>query len=598
MKTNPCFLFLQWFLLRLFIVVVFFLRFTNVGFSGTDLSNELYTPEPKTSGNMITTYCDVNLYPVNPSEKAFSISTSQDIGTTLLLTWTATPIIVSLYTVQVRKTGTTTWISSNAYTNQAKVPNLLPETQYDCRIITTDNNGNYYSTSPICTFLTGKTEFFSSYDIGTTLQLTWTNYNSWISSYAIQYRVVGSGIWAAAPAYTNLGKCSNLLPDTDYECKIQVYKNGSLWGLSQSGMFHTGSVQFTKSLDIGTTATVAWNDFNSWISAYTVQYRPLSSSTWGGVTANINQAKLSNLLPNTDYECLVQIYKNGLLWGPSQKDTFHTSSVQFNKSQDIGTTLLLEWTQFTGVASSYIVQCRPVGSGTWSSQTVYSDPAKATGFIPETDYECKVQINMNNAHYGTTQSGFFHTGKVDFIPLADHPTTMDIGWTSFAPWATSYILLYSKPPNPVNYNWLSSPVATTNLVTISVLPGQDYYIKLRVFINGVVWGDSEKKKIGRMNPVVKETFLIENNDFDLSTGINIYPNPFVEQINLEISAWEESSCTWAMYDMTGKQVMTGSKAITTGDNVLSIDASGLSKGIYMLNSIIDNQQQSFRIVKQ
>ena len=78
----------------------------------------------------------------------------------------------------------------------------------------------------------------------------------------------------------------------------------------------------------------------------------------------------------------------------------------------------------------------------------------------------------------------------------------------------------------------------------------------------------------------------------------LYPNPFAEQINLEITAGEASSCLWTVYDMSGKQVMSGNQDLTEGNNTMNIDASSLAKGVYMLNAIINNEKHSFRILKQ
>jgi hypothetical protein len=122
---------------------------------------------------------------------------------------------------------------------------------------------------------------------------------------------------------------------------------------------------------------------------------------------------------------------------------------------------------------------------------------------------------------------------------------------------------------------------------------EDYWVRLRVFLSTGFWGTTKEQKIGRIN---KSVSYIENNIME--SGLNIYPNPFVEQINLEISSEEASTCTWTIYDMTGKVVINGNEDIAIGNNTMNIDASALAKGVYMLNAVMNNEKLSFRIVKQ
>ena len=104
--------------------------------------------------------------------------------------------------------------------------------------------------------------------------------------------------------------------------------------------------------------------------------------------------------------------------------------------------------------------------------------------------------------------------------------------------------------------------------------------------------------MGRNNPPVKEISGVTNSDVNISSDLIIYPNPFTEQFNMDISAAEESTCAWSVYDMTGRLVLNRNEAIHKGDNLLNVEASTLTKGVYMLNAIINNEKHSFRIVKQ
>jgi hypothetical protein len=370
-----------------------------------------------------------------------------------------------------------------------------------------------------------------------------------------------------------------------------VYKNGVFWGLSPVGSFTTGNVTYSTTQDIGTTLLLSWNNF-AWATSYSLQYRKVGNPSWIGSSASSNSIKLSNLVADADYECKVSVFKNAQ-WGTCQTGTFHTGKVQFSTSQDIGTTLQLAWTTFNGTATSYVVQYRPNGTSTWLGAPSTANPMKLINLLPETIYEAQVKVYVNNTAWGISNIGTFTSGKVDFTMITDNGTSMEIGWTSFAPWATSYTLQYSLPAMT---NWLYATTTSTTSTTVSpVLSAQDYFVRLRVFVGSTLWGVSKEAKIGRSTPPAKGFTAVTD---DVSTGLNVYPNPFVEQINLEISAEESSNCTWSIYDITGKLILSGNQSIEIGRNTLNIDATDLSKGVYMLNAFLNNEKHSFRIVRQ
>ncbi|MEI6853530.1 MAG: fibronectin type III domain-containing protein [Bacteroidota bacterium] len=430
-------------------------------------------------------------------------------------------------------------------------------------------------------------------DIGTALLLTWTTIPD-ASQYVIQYGLHGSGTWLGAPAYTNQAKLSNLQANTAYDCRIGVFKNGIFWGYTSLGSFTTANVNYTKTLDIGTTMQISWNSFAPWATMYAIQYRVSGSSTWIGAPATTNLVKISNLIPDTDYECQIRVYKN-TLWGTCQTYNFHTGKVQFNSCQDIGTTILLGWTAFTGNASSYNIQHRQTGTSTWISQIVYNNPAKVTNLLPETSYEFRVTPYVNNTTYGTSQIDTITTDKVKLVTMADNFTSMDIGWVSLAPWATSYVLEFTLPGVP---NWISTAPTTLNDALMTpIAPGQDYFLRLKVYIGTDLWGTSKEQKIGRNNPPLQNIAGVETNGGS-SINMNVYPNPFMELINLDINAVEESQCQWTLYDMNGRVVMKNTEVISEGNNTIDIKAIDLPKGMYMLSTIMSNEKHDFRILKQ
>ncbi len=451
-------------------------------------------------------------------------------------------------------------------------------------LINLQKPSNKYLTNVPCSFST-------SQDIGTTLLLTWTAFPD-ANVFAIQYRVPG-GNWIGAPAYTNQAKMINLTPNTYYECQVVIYKNSLMWGISQLGGFTTGSESYSKSLDMGTTAQITYNSFAPWASSYTLQYRVIGTTTWLGASSTTNQAKVVNMIPNSNYECRLNVYIGGVLWGICQLGTFHTESLTFTKSQDMGTTLLMSWTNLPW-ATNYTLQVRKLGTTTWIGAPSLTNQIKVPNLLPNTDYECRLNVFISSGFWGYSALDTIHTDLVVFNIISDNVTSMQLGWNSFAPWATSYTLQYRLP---LSSSWASSANTTNTNIQISpVINGQDYFIRLKIFIGTTLWGISQEEKIGRTIPA-KESMTGKEGE-NAYDKINVFPNPFTENIKVEISQKDITPFSWTLYDLIGNQLKSGNSCILPENKVFDIPTSDLSKGVYIFSVISNENRQSFRIVKQ
>jgi hypothetical protein len=439
-----------------------------------------------------------------------------------------------------------------------------------------------------------QTTFNITQDIGTTIQLDWTPTAGAIS-YALQYRVP-YGLWNGILAYTNSVKISNLNPGTYYEYRVITYTN-TLFSVSQVGNFTPEDLTFTKSQDIGNTCQINWDDLSSWASSYIIQYRPFGSSVWTGSPTSINMHKATNLIPETTYECRIQVYKNGYLWGITRPTTYTTGKVSFTTSQDIGTTLLLSWDNFSPWAALYTVQYRKLNTNSWIGLTSNTNQLKILNLTPDYNYEFCLRIYKNNGNslslWGVSPITVIRTCKVDFSTLSDNGNSIEIGWTSFSPWANYYTLQYSLPALTT---WIANPVTTGNSAIISpILPEQEYYVRLKVYVGNTLWGITKEQKVSRISSSGKSLSIFDDSE---SEGVSVYPNPFAAQFQLEIISTEISECSWSLTDMCGRTIMKGNKTLTQRKNVLQIEGSDLAKGIYILNAIINNKKHEFRLIKE
>jgi hypothetical protein len=357
-------------------------------------------------------------------------------------------------------------------------------------------------------------------------------------------------------------------------------------------IYETSLFQVTQ--DIGTTLFLSWPAISG-AASYSIYYRPLlspPSGSWVGNSVSYPFIKAINLTPGTVYECKYIAYKsNGSpVAGGTASGTFTPAHVAFAKNNDIGTTCQINWDDWSSWASSYVFQYQ-IGS-TWFPAVRYANNGKALNMTPGVNYQCRVIVYRNGSLWGTTEIYNFTPQPVVFT-LGTHTTTAcDISWNSLAPWATSRAFYYRPLTSPPSGTWIGNTTNLNDNVHLTGLtPNVTYECKLGVYLPSY-WGETMTGQF-MLTSGTKELSSNVGND-----GINVYPNPFKEQVNLDLFVKEENKVIWNIYDMTGKVVLSGSENITAGYSTFNIDATGLSKGVYMLNAIMNDQMQSFRIMKQ
>ncbi|MEZ5195060.1 MAG: T9SS type A sorting domain-containing protein [Bacteroidales bacterium] len=79
---------------------------------------------------------------------------------------------------------------------------------------------------------------------------------------------------------------------------------------------------------------------------------------------------------------------------------------------------------------------------------------------------------------------------------------------------------------------------------------------------------------------------IEDNSLKLNMG-QIYPNPAVNDIQFELNLAKTEEITFAIYNESGQIVQSLKHPVYAGNNIVNIDISKLSTGIYILG-IINN----------
>ena len=92
---------------------------------------------------------------------------------------------------------------------------------------------------------------------------------------------------------------------------------------------------------------------------------------------------------------------------------------------------------------------------------------------------------------------------------------------------------------------------------------------------------------------------------DVITGLNerrdafnvsVYPNPTVSEVNVAFNAPNSGVAYISIVDMTGREVRNINKNAGSGPNQVKVDVSGLNKGIYFVNTLVNNKLSVTKLV--
>jgi uncharacterized protein (TIGR02145 family) len=81
-------------------------------------------------------------------------------------------------------------------------------------------------------------------------------------------------------------------------------------------------------------------------------------------------------------------------------------------------------------------------------------------------------------------------------------------------------------------------------------------------------------------------------------GINIYPNPTNNNINVVIQATSETQTNIRITDLLGRVVLEQTEALITGSNTITYNISDFAKGVYLIQVSNGNEQKVFKLVKE
>jgi len=86
--------------------------------------------------------------------------------------------------------------------------------------------------------------------------------------------------------------------------------------------------------------------------------------------------------------------------------------------------------------------------------------------------------------------------------------------------------------------------------------------------------------------------------FKALEAAKVYPNPFMNQININFVSNDVNNLEVKLYDVLGKEIYSETMQVLQGENTLTLNTNtALAGGIYHLKLVKENKSTSFRLIK-
>ncbi|MBL0047827.1 MAG: fibronectin type III domain-containing protein [Bacteroidetes bacterium] len=436
--------------------------------------------------------------PAPPCNAPTGLSSSAITYNSATINWTAYSGATA-YILKYRVIGAPTWTSVNSSNTTYNLTNLSSSANYEFKIQSDCGNSNTSSFTSTSTFVTPAPP--CNAPVG--LNASSVTYNSailnWgivagVSSYTVQYRVVGTANWINTSSASNSKTVTGLNASSNYEFQLQSdCGNGNLSSFSASSTFSTpappcsvpSALMASSITDVS--ANLDWSNFAG-AGTYNLQYRIIGSSTWTSVVCSINSKNISGLSASTTYEFQVQSdCGNGNVSAYSGSSNFSTTATPcnipsgLNASAVTNNTATLNWNAIAG-AVSYAIHYRVVGTPTWTDLVSNTNSLNISGLNANATYEFEVQsiCSASSSSIFSSTSTFATSAPPCLSPsnLVSASITgdaADVSWTAVAT-AVNYNVQYRIVGSSV-WNTVSGANTTITLNALTPLSNYEFQVQ-------------------------------------------------------------------------------------------------------------------------
>jgi hypothetical protein len=456
------------------------------------------------------------------------------------------------------------------------------------------------------------------------------------TSYVIRYRVVGTSTWSTGASATNSLNVSALASGANYEWQVQTVCSAGSSSYTSSTTFTTAIPPCNAPTGMNTSAVTTSSATFNWTAvsgalSYNIQYRIVGTVTWSTGTSATNSFNASGLAAGTNYEWQVQTVCSGGSSGFTSSTTFATSVPPCSVPTGMNTISIttssatFSWTAVSG-AISYNVHYRVVGTSSWNNVSSSISSYNASGLSAGTNYEWQVQTVCSGGSSTFSSSVTFVTISSGCADVYE-PNNSKNAAVSIVVGTDIYGLI--NPVNDLDFFKFNNTSGQPYIkVTLTNLPA-DYDVSLYQNNSGnaaavsQIRGNGSETIIyhtntvgtwkvrvngynGAFNSSLCYTLRVElsNSAFSSVEGreglmtpdeiphLLLYPNPAKDKLNVEFNSDNNSIAKIVVYNIIGNKVMSSENSIEEGDNVIDLNTSKLTNGIYIFE--IENNGEVIR----
>ncbi|MEL6863906.1 MAG: S8 family serine peptidase [Bacteroidota bacterium] len=452
---------------------------------------------------------------------------------------------------------------------------------------TADNNntyGGFGGTSGATPHVAGTVALLYAYDCGSLISLAKTNPGE------AALKIKGFILDGVDPN-------ASLQGITTTGGRLNVFNSMVLLSLDCSPCPRAFSVDIDEIID--TSAVLSWQVTDSIVNS-TIRWRVDGTMDWDTLENVSSPYVLSGLVGCTDYEFQIQGFCSDTLSGFTDS-YFFSSEGCCNAPEGIQEIEVdLETASFNWgsvfAAQSYRLQYRELGSTDWITEAVNANSYEFENLAACSSYEFQVETICDV----DSTSGYSPITTFNTLCPCDAPEVIsldtigldfaEISWDA-GTFADQYTLRY-KELGTVNWEIISSPIPAINLEDL--LECTSYQFQVRAdcpTVQGTFSGSQ-----------IFKTACITVSVEDQLAGIErleVYPNPFNQLIEVDISLAEAEQVDIQLINYTGHEIITRSFKKTAGVHHLQLALEGdIPPGVYLLQVHTEKGTMIKRLIRQ
>jgi hypothetical protein len=478
--------------------------------------------------------------------------------------------------------------------------------------------------------------------------LNWTAVSG-ATSYDVQYKTSASTTWinAATATTTTSFNLTGLTASTVYDWRVRTNCTGGSSGYAQA-QFTTlatpvcnAPAGLSSSNITSSAATVSWTAVSG-ATSYDVQYKTSASATWinaaTGTTAT--SVNLTALTASTVYDWRVRANcsSGSSSYTQSQFTTLAiplcNAPAGLISSNVTSSAATVSWTAVSG-ANNYTIDYKTSASATWinAATGTTATSVNLTALTASTVYDWRVRANCSSGSSSYTQSQFTTPGSggcsdpyevnntrtaAASVPVNTNLSALissstDADWFKFNNTSATPNIKVSLTNLAADYDIelyrdsLTTRLArsqnagtTSETINYNTATVTQYQVRVYGYAGAFNATACYTLRIDLSGPAIAVRRGSPENLSQIVKigGMEVYPNPANEYINIAFDVLQKGNAEIQILDLQGRLINKKIMGIGEGVNVMAMDVSGYTPGVYMVRILVDGKRMNKKIILQ